>query len=286
MSPAELYLAGTVRVVRLQVARPNPTLALLSCDDFAAFEDAEKTAGFAVHHGFEILAPPAEEVLPTPFQRRRINIPGPPGIADVLVFPDGHERFDGLLPILSELDLDLFLMTGHLRESIAFIEHSAAVGFRPRAVGLSVGPALATFRGELASKKVSPEHLFGAAQWTPDVPVVGRDLFITPAEFARAFFERYSMRASYLSAGGYTCGLVLQEAIRPANSLDGEKVRDALRMLSIDTFFAHVEFDHRGLNVTKPMYTIQLRSVGDEFAETILWPPQGAVWPVPPHGGH
>src|SRR5205807_7319665 len=104
---------------------------------------------------------------------------------------------------------------------------------------------------------------------------------ITPGEFARAFLERFSMKASYFSAGGYACGLVLEEALRRAGTLDSDRVRDEISSLSINTFFAHVEFDRRGLNDTKPMYTIQLRAKGEEFDEVILWPPQGAVWPRP-----
>lgn len=279
MSPARLYLAGTITLVRMKVQRSRPTVALLSCKDPAAFEDAQATAVFAANQGFEIVAPPASAPLPANFERKTIDLGGGK-TADILTFPDGHQDFTAIAPLYRSLDLDLFLMTGHLLESIALTRQAHAAAFVPRGMGLSVGPSLATFRAALGNG-VSPEDLFGAAQWTADVQIVGQDPFITPAEFARVFFDRYSMKASYFSAGGYACGLVFEAALRRAGTCDPAAVRDAIAALSMDTFFAHIEFDSRGLNDTKPMYTVQLKAVPDGFEEVVLWPPQGTVWPTP-----
>lgn len=285
MSPARLYLAGTIEVVRMLVPRDEPTIAVLSCQDFAALEDAVATVRFAVGKGFKVVAPPAAS-LPAPFKIEQVTVTvgGTSSVVDIVTYPDAHTDFLQVLTLTARLDLDLCLVTGHLRESVALIAQTTPSGFRPRALGLSVGPSLASFRGQLIGQGVPPqqvEHLFGAAQWTDRVAIVGQDAFATPAEFARAFFERYSMKASYFSAGGYACGLVLQEAIRRADSLDADAVSAELRGIDLDTFFARIRFDHRGLNSTKPMYTIQLKSNGAEFDELILWPPPGGAWPRP-----
>jgi YVTN family beta-propeller protein len=286
MSPARLYLAGTIEVVAKLVPRDRPTVAFLSCDDFAAHEDAVATVRFAVERGFTVHCLDPSQV-PPPFRIEYVAVHPPGGGSidvPIVVYPDRHGAFEPLLSKMAndrDLDLDLCLATGHLGESVALVAQSARVGFRPRAFGLSVGPPIATFRGEVVRHQASPEYLFGAAQWTDQVPVVGQDPFATPGEFARAFFERFSMKASYFSAGAFACGLVLHEAIRRAGTLDGTALAGEIRSLDIETFFARIRFDAQGLNSTKRMYTIQLRARGAEFDEVILWPPQGGVWPRP-----
>jgi ABC-type branched-subunit amino acid transport system substrate-binding protein len=285
MSPARLYLAGTIEVVRMSIPKDNPTLAFLSCKDFAAIEDAKATVRYAAKKGFTVVRLKTPPDLPAEFTFEKVEAETHDGKkieVEILTYPDGHKAFEPVLSRMSkELDLDLCLATGHLGESVALILQSAKSQFRPRGFGLSVGPSLASFRGQLVGQGVSPEHLFGAAQWTDRVPVVGQDPFVTPAEFARSFFERYSMKASYFSAGGVACGLVLHEAMRRAGTSDGTKVAEELRRLDIETFFARIRFDERGMNSTKPMYTIQLRASGNEFDEVILWPPPGTIWPRP-----
>ncbi|MGJ0505576.1 MAG: ABC transporter substrate-binding protein [Methylocystis sp.] len=290
MSPARLYLAGTVEVVRMLVPSDSPTVAFLSCQDFAAFEDAKATAKFAVQKGFAVKSLKTPPELPAGFKKEFVNAmpPGGPAVqVEILTYPDGHKEYENVLQrMAAELDLDLCLATGHLGESVALVIQAAKEQFHPRGFGLSVGPSLASFRGQVAGQGVSPEHLFGAAQWTDRAPVVGQDMFVTPGEFARAFFDRFSMKASYFSAGGFACGLVLQEALRRAGTADGKTIAAEVRKLDIETFFARIRFDERGLNATKPMYTVQLRQHGGEFEEVILWPPQGGVWPKPtPRGG-
>ncbi|MDX0679885.1 ABC transporter substrate-binding protein [Sinorhizobium medicae] len=285
MSPARLYLAGTVEVVRMLVPSDTPTVAFLSCQDFAALEDAKATAQFALLKGFTVRSLKTPPELPEGFKKELVEAKTPSGQdvqVEILTYPDGHKEYEGVLRrMATELDLDLCLATGHLGESVALVLQATKEAFFPRGFGLSVGPALASFRGQVAGQGVSPEHLLGAAQWTDRAPVVGQDMFVTPGEFARAFFDRFSMKASYFSAGGFACGLVLQEALRRAGTASGEAVAAEVRKLDIDTFFARIRFDERGLNTTKPMYTIQLRQNGSEFDEVILWPPQGGVWPKP-----
>jgi YVTN family beta-propeller protein len=285
MSPARLYLAGTIEVVRMSIPKDNPKLAFMSCRDFAAIEDAKATIRYAVKKGFAVVQLTTPPDLPTGFVIEKVDAETPDGKkiqVEILTFPDGHKAFDSVLSRMAkELDLDLCLATGHLGESVAIVSQSAKVHFHPRGFGLSVGPSLASFRGQLTGQGVSPEYLFGAAQWTDRVPVVGQDPFVTPSEFARLFFERYSMKASYFSAGGVACGLVLLEAMRRSGTADGTKIAEELRSLDIETFFARIRFDERGMNSSKPMYTIQLRANGNEFDEVILWPPLGTIWPRP-----
>jgi hypothetical protein len=191
---------GTVEVVRKSIPKDNLTIAFLSCQDFAALEDAKQTIRYAVEKGFTVLRLATPPDLPPEFSFLKVDatiLDGNTVEVEILTYPDGHRAFSPVLDRMAkELDLDLCLATGHLGESVALVSQSASSKFRPRGYGLSVGPSLASFRGQLVGMGVSPEHLFGAAQWTDRVPVAGQDPFVTPGEFARAFFQRYSMKAS------------------------------------------------------------------------------------------
>jgi YVTN family beta-propeller protein len=285
MSPAKLYLAGTIDIVRMAVSSNKPTLAFMSCQDPAALEDAEATIRYAVKRGFTVVNLKTPPALPYPFSYREIEVESPDCKTErvaILTYPDGHKVFEPIFRrMAAELDIDLCLVTGHQSESVEAVLEAKKSGFKPRGFAFSVGPSLAIFRSQVLSRGASPEHLFGAAQWTNKVPVLGQDLFVTPIRFAEAFFERFSMKASYFSAGAFACGLVLHEAIRKADSSDGTKVAETIRNLDLETFFGEIRFDELGINSSKPMYTIQLRFNGNDFDEVILWPPSGAVWPRP-----
>ena len=48
-------------------------------------------------------------------------------------------------------------------------------------------------------------------------------------------------------------------AIETAGSLDTDDVREALRELDVETFYGPIRFDDRGVNVAKPMGTVQVQ---------------------------
>ena len=63
----------------------------------------------------------------------------------------------------------------------------------------------------------------------------------------------------YQAASATAAALALHLAIEAAGSTDTGAVRAALRALSADTFYGPISFDERGVNVSKPMGTIQVQ---------------------------
>ena len=63
----------------------------------------------------------------------------------------------------------------------------------------------------------------------------------------------------YQAASATAAALALHLAIEAAGSIDTGAVRAALRGLSADTFYGPISFDDRGVNVGKPMGTIQVQ---------------------------
>jgi len=64
----------------------------------------------------------------------------------------------------------------------------------------------------------------------------------TTAQFAKAFQDKYNVKADYHAASGYTSGAILQHAIEQANSIAPDKVAAALNATDVTTFFGHIEF--------------------------------------------
>jgi ABC-type branched-subunit amino acid transport system substrate-binding protein/DNA-binding beta-propeller fold protein YncE len=272
MSSAEAFLEGTLLAVRRQTPEPR-SIAFVSCEDPAALQDAVSTARIATRMGLEIRVPAG----PLPQGATRIEPPG------VVVCPHLSSGFEPIATALREVAPDLLFHTGHLPEAVAVVRAARRVNFRPMGLAFSVGPAFPAFADQL---QAAAEHLWGAAMWTDVQRTWGQDRFVTPAEFAGAFFERFSHRASYLAAGAVACGLVYEEALRNARTANPQRVRDELRKIDLDLFYSHVEFNHQGLNTDRPLVTIQLRRVDGQMRHIPLWPLVLAgdytpVWPFP-----
>ena len=101
--------------------------------------------------------------------------------------------------------------------------------------------------------------MIGSAQWTAQERYEGIDVFGTPANYARIYKQTYGHQPSYQSAESTAAGLAFQYAIEKANSIDPQKVRDALARLNITTFYGVIRFDATGANTYKPMATIQIQ---------------------------
>jgi branched-chain amino acid transport system substrate-binding protein len=102
------------------------------------------------------------------------------------------------------------------------------------------------------------------------------------AEFTDAYVAAYDEDPSYHAAGGYAAGLILQDAIERAGSVDSEAVKQALDETDVLTFFGHIKFDTseeaHGLQTGHDMVYVQWQETGDgELDKQIVWPAEGAT---------
>lgn len=268
-------------LAKSEAITPKPSSALfISCNDPAAIKDAKTTAKQVSDAGLRVIVPPGtglpddESVLQYP----HLQNASPEALQDlkdsyrkVLTRAVGHD-----LP-------DLLVHTGHLPEAVALVQVASEMNYTTKGFAFSVGPALpefAIFLGKLS------EYLLGAAMWTAEQVEAGHDRFVTPKGFARAFFDRFSKRASYLTAGAVACGTVLEDAIRRAKTKEPTAVKDALRSTKLSTFYSKVEFNAQGLNENRPLVMIQLKPGDGEMIHVPLWPRDLVVgneaeWPFP-----
>ena len=98
----------------------------------------------------------------------------------------------------------------------------------------------------------------------------------TTAEFAKAFEAKFHQKADYHVASGYTSGVILQQAIEKAGSLDTEKVTEALNAIDVTTFFGHIKFStdpaHHGLQLAHEMVLAQWQKANGKLARQVVWP--------------
>jgi ABC-type branched-subunit amino acid transport system substrate-binding protein/DNA-binding beta-propeller fold protein YncE len=270
MSPANGFLVPTLRWLASSVSPRPKTLTICSCQDPAALGDARTTIEAARTMGFEIVV-----LENTGFST------DPSGAA---VFAHLNGQFGQFIAVARDARPDVLIQTGHLPESVALVREAAAQNFTPMGLIFSVGPALWGFADQLGPLA---QHMIGAAMWSSMQQSYGQDPFVLPNEFAKAFFGRYSMKASYLAAGAYACGLLYQRCLRRAASTEPAAIRRELSRTQFDSFYSHIEFNDYGLNEHRPVITIQLRKFSDGYSHVPVWPRDisGGTQPVWPFVG-
>jgi branched-chain amino acid transport system substrate-binding protein len=112
----------------------------------------------------------------------------------------------------------------------------------------------------------------------------------TGEEFAAAYETAYGDPPTYHVAGGYAAGLVLQDAITAADSVDPEAVKTALNAMDIMIFYGQVKFDTseeaHGLQIAHKMVVAQWQmNDAGELERVIIAPSDVAtadpLYPIP-----
>ena len=110
---------------------------------------------------------------------------------------------------------------------------------------------------------------FGAAtngflcptQWAETLKYKGK-YFGSAGDYNKLFLQTYSSyhTVPYQAAQATAAILVFKDAIERANSLDPQKVRDALAKTDLQTFYGEVKFSPEGKNVKKEMVLRQIQN--------------------------
>lgn len=168
--------------------------------------------------------------------------------------PEVHE-FDDMIHRFLELAPDVFIGGGHYLDAYHYVEASAALGFSPDAMLLTVGPSNPRLIEELGDKV---EGVLGPSQWEAYMGYIG-SYFGSALDFANYYESLWGIRPTYQAAGAAATALALQLGIEGAGSLATEAVRQALLDLDVITFYGPMNFDSRGANIAKPAVTVQIQ---------------------------
>jgi branched-chain amino acid transport system substrate-binding protein len=122
------------------------------------------------------------------------------------------------------------------------------------------------------------------SQWAPQVQYKP-DFGPRPEDFAKIFRDKFGAEPGYHAAGGYAAGLVLQQAIEKAGSLDTAKVAEALNATDAGTFYGRIKFAtdpaEHGLQVGHQMVISQWqRGSEGKLARNVVWPETARTKPL------
>src|SRR5207237_9765161 len=86
--------------------------------------------------------------------------------------------------------------------------------------------------------------------------------YLTSAQYVAAYKTKFrtTLEPSFATADATAAGVALQSAIEHAQSLNTDRVRNALASLDIETFFGRIRFDSRGENSYRSTLVVQIQN--------------------------
>lgn len=155
----------------------------------------------------------------------------------------------------------VLMICGHMNESVNMSRALERVGWRPKALYASVGPALQCFYDRCGP---AADFVFSTSLWEPGANYPGAQ------QFNRQFIETYGSAPVYHAALAYAAGQVLKKAVSEAGSFKPDKVRDALFSLDTMTIIGRFGVGKTGKQVRQHTFVVQWQNGRKE----LVWPSQ------------
>ena len=246
LSPAEVYLEG---FVDLAAKRGLKSIAVIYEDTIFPKAIAQGAVDLARKRGLQV-------ALFEPYSK-------------------GNTDFKSILGKVRAANPDALAAATYFDDAVAITRQTKALGVNPRMFGVTVGGDLPKFSEDLGA---AAEYVYGATQWEPElvrlragglVPIARQ--FPGAREFVEAHEKEYpGASLSYHTAQGYAACQVLVEAIKRAGTTAGERVRDALLALDMNTIYGAFKVDVQGFQIAHKMVMFQWQ----DGKKVIVWPEQ------------
>jgi branched-chain amino acid transport system substrate-binding protein len=208
-------------------------------------------------------------------------------------YDSGTTDFAPFINKIQDAAPDAIMGGGHFQDGSTFAKQLFEKNVPVKYVALLVAPPEPSF-AELGDAALG---VIGPSQWEPKVAFNADSAkaagfaFYGPSstDFVSAYMAAYNEEPSYHAAGGFAAGLILQNAIEKAGSLDTAAVRAALDSIDLLTFFGGVKFDtsaeSHGLQTGHSMVYMQWqKDASGALVKQIVWPLAGAtaqaVYPI------
>jgi len=206
----------------------------------------------------------------------------------------GTTDFSPLLDDLEKAGADAILGGGHFEDGTALAGQIHDRGLAVKLVALLVAPGDPAFAdlGDTAIGVIAPSQWEATVAFSPQAAWDAGLQWAGPLgiEFVDAYRAAYDEEPSYNSASGYAAGLILETAIRDADSLATAEIKTALENMDILTFYGRIAFDSsaeaHGLQIGHDMISIQWqRDAAGKPVKQVVWPLGGAtaeaLYPMP-----
>ena len=244
ISPAEVYLEG---LLDMAAKRGLKTVAVVNEDTLFSKAAAAGAVEVAKKKGLQVVFAEA--------------------------YPKGNTDFSALLTKVKAANPDVLAAATYFDDAVALTRQMKELNVNPKMFGVTVGGDLPEFYDTL---KQNAEYIYGATQWEHTLPYPGNH------EYFEAYKKDFGHEPSYHSTAGYAGCLIYAEAVKRANSLDADKVREQLLKLEMRTPFGDYKVEADGFQVAHKMVTFQWQ----KEKKVTVWPDELAqgkpLFPTPP----
>ena len=201
-------------------------------------------------------------------------------------YDSGTTDFAPFINKIQDAQPQAILGGGHFQDGSTFARQLAEKNVDVPYVALLVAPPEPMFAelGDAAVGVIGPSQWEPQAAYSPEAAEAAGLRWVGPTvqEFVDGYEAAYSEEPSYHAAGGYAAGLILQDAIERAGTLESAAVQQALDAADIMTFYGHVKFDTaaeaHGLQTGHEMIYIQWqKDDAGNLLKQVIWPAEAAT---------
>jgi branched-chain amino acid transport system substrate-binding protein len=157
---------------------------------------------------------------------------------------------------IKALKPDVILFSGHTKGAATATRQMKEMGINASIVGIThcESAKLTTQFGAAAEGILCP------TQWSETLKYKD-DVFGTAMDYNKAFLAAHPeyKNVPYQVAQGSAAILVWADAFKRAQTMDTEKLRDALAATEMQTFYGNIKFSPEGNNIAKPMVLRQIQ---------------------------
>ncbi|MGA8864944.1 MAG: amino acid ABC transporter substrate-binding protein [Gallionella sp.] len=227
LAPASNYFGSTIGMLKMLKPAPQ-TVALLYADDAFDVSVADGTRPLLKQAGLNVVMD----------ERYSTNA----------------TDFNSLLSQIKSKQADVVLVAGHETEILNFVRQAKSLEVAPKMYSFTVGVPSEDFRKALGK---DADYAFGMTPWLPSAELKDR-WFGDADQFARAYKAKFGYDPDYHAASGAADVEALVQAMEDADSLDPQKVRDALAKIKFDSLYGPIAFSAQG-QIELPQMVIQVQ---------------------------
>ncbi len=163
-------------------------------------------------------------------------------------YPAGATDISALLTKVKALNPDVLGVAGYTADSLMAIRQCKELGLNPKLYAFSVGVMVPAFLNEMGA---DGNYVVEGEWWLPEMKLQD-PIFGTTADYVKACKDLFGedFKPQYWTASSSAAGSILQLAIEKADSIETDKVREAMASLDVElATWPAVAFNEKGQNI-------------------------------------
>jgi len=157
-------------------------------------------------------------------------------------YPAKQTDFTALLQKVSAAGAEAVFSNSYFADAAAQLRQMRELNINFKLFSSTVGPALPNFPEQLGP---TADYILGFSLWEPLPAVLG---YPGMKEFIEQYEKRYHEKPNYHAGATYGALQVTEAAVKKAGGFDGEKLREALATIDMQTIFGRYKVDAKGMN--------------------------------------